>query len=302
MFYYLYEIRNNLNGKIYVGVHKTKSLDDGYMGSGKVIRSAITKHGIENFTKVVLETFENAEAMYAREKEVVTDEFLLREDTYNLRRGGLGGWAYLNNNSELQRDKGIRANRRMKYLRCIDEQWTQNISKKISETNKKQYRDGIRIPIGFSDSFRKATQSEEVKVKRKETQIKIKFQQGENNSNFGRIWIKNKSLKCSFPVKKEELGNYLDHGWEIGRCFSWERIEKSENDKKQKEIEKQQKFKEKMEMILSSSVDVTVKGWPVLMAAELGVSRNHVKGFIKRYIPELWKKCLIETSKIRYNN
>ena len=55
-------------------------------------------------------------------------------------------------------------------------------------------------------------------------------------------------------------------------------------------------------MILSSSVDVTVKGWPVLMAAELGVSRNHVKGFIKRYIPELWKKCLIETSKIRYNN
>ena len=38
------------------------------MGSGKVIRSAITKHGIENFTKVVLESFENAEAMYARIK------------------------------------------------------------------------------------------------------------------------------------------------------------------------------------------------------------------------------------------
>jgi dissimilatory sulfite reductase (desulfoviridin) alpha/beta subunit len=91
MFYYLYQITNNLNGKIYVGVHKTKDMNDGYMGSGKIIRSAITKHGISNFSKVILETFENAEAMYAREKEVVNEEFLLREDTYNIRRGGTGG-------------------------------------------------------------------------------------------------------------------------------------------------------------------------------------------------------------------
>ena len=96
MFYYLYQITNNVNGKIYVGVHKTKNLDDGYMGSGKVIKSAIKKHGLENFTKVILETFENAEAMYAREKEVVNDEFLLREDVYNLRRGGYGGFDHIN--------------------------------------------------------------------------------------------------------------------------------------------------------------------------------------------------------------
>ena len=79
MKYYLYQIRNNLNNKIYVGVHKTANLNDGYMGSGKIIRSAIAKHGIDNFTKVILEFFENAELMYAREKEIVTDEFLLRE-------------------------------------------------------------------------------------------------------------------------------------------------------------------------------------------------------------------------------
>ncbi len=98
MFYYLYEIKNKLNGKIYVGVHKTNDMDDGYMGSGKIIKRAIEKHGIDNFTKVILETFENAEDMYAREKEVVTDEFLLREDVYNLRRGGSGGWDYINSN------------------------------------------------------------------------------------------------------------------------------------------------------------------------------------------------------------
>ena len=96
MQYYLYEIKNNLNGKIYVGVHKTKNLDDGYMGSGKVINSAISKYGIDNFTKTILETFETKEQMFAREREIVTEEFLMREDVYNLRRGGLGGFDYIN--------------------------------------------------------------------------------------------------------------------------------------------------------------------------------------------------------------
>lgn len=96
MYYYLYEIKNLINGKIYVGVHKTKSLDDGYMGSGKVIINAIKKYGLENFIKTILETFDNPEAMFAREKEIVNEEFLKRSDVYNLRRGGTGGFDYIN--------------------------------------------------------------------------------------------------------------------------------------------------------------------------------------------------------------
>ena len=99
MHYYLYEIKNNINNKIYVGVHKTKVLDDGYMGSGKVIKSAIKKHGIDNFTKIILETFDNRESMFAREKEVVTDEFLSRDDVYNLRLGGDGGYDFIHKNN-----------------------------------------------------------------------------------------------------------------------------------------------------------------------------------------------------------
>lgn len=96
MFYYLYEIKNNLNGKIYIGVHKTKKMNDNYMGSGKVILAAIEKYGIDNFTKTILETFNNAEEMYKREKEIVTEDFLKRIDVYNLRRGGFGGFDYIN--------------------------------------------------------------------------------------------------------------------------------------------------------------------------------------------------------------
>ncbi len=96
MFYYLYQITNKVNGNIYVGVHKTKNLDDGYMGSGKVIKHAIEKYGVDNFEKVILDTFDDSESMYAREREMVTDEFLARDDVYNIRRGGHGGFDYLN--------------------------------------------------------------------------------------------------------------------------------------------------------------------------------------------------------------
>lgn len=93
MHYYLYEIRNNLNGKIYVGVHKTKNLDDGYMGSGERINAAIAKYGIDNFTKIILQERSSYQEVLDLEKEIVNDEFLKRQDVYNIRRGGVGGFS-----------------------------------------------------------------------------------------------------------------------------------------------------------------------------------------------------------------
>jgi group I intron endonuclease len=98
MFYYLYKITNLVNNKFYIGVHKTKNMNDDYMGSGKVIRQAIKKHGIENFKKEILEFFSDSKSMLKREKEIITEDFLLRTDVYNLRKGGDGGFDYINKN------------------------------------------------------------------------------------------------------------------------------------------------------------------------------------------------------------
>jgi len=40
-----------VNNKIYVGIHKTKNMNDSYMGSGKVIKNAIKKYDIDNFKR-----------------------------------------------------------------------------------------------------------------------------------------------------------------------------------------------------------------------------------------------------------
>ena len=105
MYFYIYKITNTINNKIYIGVHKTIDLNDGYMGSGKLLNKAFEKYGKDNFDKDILEYFTDYESALSREREIVDDEFLLREDTYNIRRGGSGGFDYINKNKLNDYDK-----------------------------------------------------------------------------------------------------------------------------------------------------------------------------------------------------
>jgi len=86
----IYQVKNNINSKIYIGVHKTDNLNDNYMGSGLLIKKAIKKYGKENFTKSILFEYNNPDDAYLKESQIVNQDFVDRKNTYNLTTGGYG--------------------------------------------------------------------------------------------------------------------------------------------------------------------------------------------------------------------
>jgi len=91
-FHTVYQTTNLMNNKFYIGAHSTDNLNDDYCGSGTNINRAIEKYGREFFKKEILYIFETPEEMFAKEKEIVTLDFLKRSDVYNIVEGGYGGY------------------------------------------------------------------------------------------------------------------------------------------------------------------------------------------------------------------
>ena len=86
---YIYLITNNLNGKIYVGKHSTDNLNDGYMGSGKLIKLAYNKYGVENFSKQILHFADTESELNDLEMFYIKD-LDAKTNGYNLTDGGEG--------------------------------------------------------------------------------------------------------------------------------------------------------------------------------------------------------------------
>lgn len=88
MFYTFYKITDFLNHKKYYGIHTTRDLDDGYMGSGSKITDRIRSHGKQWFRKEILCLCENEAEMIEIERLFVNHSRVSDPNCYNKCLGG----------------------------------------------------------------------------------------------------------------------------------------------------------------------------------------------------------------------
>lgn len=89
-YHIIYKTTNLINGKIYVGMHSTDNLNDGYLGSGWILKQAIKKYSKENFKREVLLVLPSRKEAREVEALLVDTVFISRQNTYNLQEGGMG--------------------------------------------------------------------------------------------------------------------------------------------------------------------------------------------------------------------
>ena len=75
----------------YIGCHQTNNLNDGYLGSGKHLKSAINKYGVDNFIFEILHSVSSKEEMFELERSIVNESLVKDPMSYNLKIGGSGG-------------------------------------------------------------------------------------------------------------------------------------------------------------------------------------------------------------------
>lgn len=212
MFYTIYKITNQIDGKFYIGSHKTKDLNDNYMGSGKYLKHAQKKYGIENFKKEILFVFETPEEMYSKEAEIVNEDFLATENTYNLKVGGFGGWDYLNStglNTSSKTPEQLRKGA-LRYAEKLnnDPEFRAEHCSRTSDRFKKLHEAGL---VKY-DTFTGKKHTDEARKKISETRRKNKVGVGSGNSQFGTSWVWHE-LFGNKKVKRELIVEYLEQGW-----------------------------------------------------------------------------------------
>ena len=206
--YIVYKVTNRFDGKIYIGCHSTLNTSDRYMGSGTEIREAIKKFGRSSFIKETLFDFDTKEEMLSKEKELVTKEFCHRIDTYNR---VVGGGSYSTIGMVTVKNK----NGNTSKVYCDDPRY---ISGELIHVSK-----GIPNYSWLGRNHSEDSKNKMRGKKSKLTKDKISkslslISSGENNTQFGTIWIKKENE--SKKIKKEELIFWTEKGWTKGRIYN----------------------------------------------------------------------------------
>lgn len=223
MYYLIYKTTNKINGKYYIGMHKTENLEDVYLGSGTHFKRALEKYGKENFEREILEYCNSDEEMHLAEARYITEDVVNDKNSYNLKLGGNGGWDYVNSH-HLGNDPKNASARFVEFLKNDEEfykSWhdkivkfksTESYKQKVSNSLKERWKN-----YGHPWTGRHHKES----TKKKIGEVTSKAQKGTRNSQYGTCWVSNTLIKKSIKINKEFLYDYIAEGWIKKRIIKW---------------------------------------------------------------------------------
>lgn len=210
MYFTIYKTTNLINGKYYIGMHKTDDLDDGYLGSGYLLRRAIKKHGKEKFQKEILFVFDNKEDMISKEVELITEEDRKSKLCYNIAQGGSGGNRFYNRDPDFVKNHSSEMGKISTANRWNNPELRQKFTDKLIKNSKKYYDDlraaGKPIPSNFEGKFHSGDTKEKMR------QAKKGMFDGDKNPSYGTMWITD-----GITNKKVTKDSSIPDGWRKGR-------------------------------------------------------------------------------------
>jgi group I intron endonuclease len=203
MFFIIYKTTNTIDGKYYIGKHQTNKLNDGYIGSGKLLKRAIKKHGIENFHKEILYFCKDEKHMIALEKILVVPD---KETNYNLCEGGKGGFSFINST--------IWSNEKRKHHNISVTPFVKG--HKHSSQTKERIR---KSKIGNKNFLGKSlTDEHKNNISKAKKGIPVRGghkRVGKNNGSYGTCWITRNGVNKK--IKKQDIDIWLCQGYTLGR-------------------------------------------------------------------------------------
>lgn len=123
-----------INGKKYIGKYEGKETDS-YLGSGKLLRRAICKYGVENFTRTILERYITVDKTRLGEQYWISKfNAVDSAEFYNIAAGGEGGNTFA----------GIKGNDRIQLI------------EKLKQRKKPEPRPNMTVVLNLMTNFRES--------------------------------------------------------------------------------------------------------------------------------------------------
>ena len=204
MYGYIYETTNLINGKKYIGKHKSSKFDKNYYGSGINFSKALNKYGKENFKVIILEEINtNQEDLDLKEMYYIEKYNAVKsKNYYNISSGGKEeSWCGFN--LSVKRNLVFSGMKGKHHTEKTKEKISMSKKEKLSDSNEiKKYKEAAKTR--WSNLNERIKQSERFKGKNNPMYGKSSYMKGKTLSLESRLKISEKAKERFKDIHERE--------------------------------------------------------------------------------------------------